>query len=172
LEFFVNITLGGVMVAMNRESVGQHSEANTPGKLQDLLNRKQVEVITVGSERTVAEAVKTMCLYKVGAVVVVEQSVPVGVFTERDLMHRVVGSDKNPDQVLVGEVMTTPFASGVPELDIDEAAEMMSQNRIRHLPVVKNGELLGMISSGDILASKLHSNESVMRHMEEYFFRH
>ncbi len=160
------------MEALSTDRPRESENSAASGTLASLLERKGSYVVSVDPECTVSEAVKIMCRTKVGAVIVFEHQAPVGLFTERDVMHRVVALDSDPARVRVKEVMTSPFASGTPELDILEAAEMMSQNRIRHLPVLQGGQLLGMISSGDILAWKLHSNESMMRHMEDYFFRH
>ncbi len=144
------------------------------GTLVDLLNRKQGGgvVVTVAPECLVATAVRTMCQQKVGSVIVVEHEHPVGVFTERDVMHRIVAPGRDPETTKVSEVMTSPFASATPEMSIREAAELMSQNRIRHLPVCLQGQLLGIISSGDVLACKLQEQELSLRHLEDYCFRH
>ncbi len=160
------------MEAMNLGRPRASEASGTSGTVAALLDRKGAYVVSVDPDCTVSEAVKVMCRTKVGAVIVFEHQVPVGLFTERDVMHRVVAVDADPKSMRVKEVMTSPFASGTPDLEIHEAAEMMSQNRIRHLPVMQGGQLMGVISSGDILAWKLHSNESMMRHMEDYFFRH
>ena len=149
------------------------SSAPGQGTLVDLLNRKKGgEVVTVAPECSVAVAVRTMCQQKVGSVIIVEHEHPVGVFTERDVMHRLVAPGRHPETTKVSEVMTSPFASGPPEMSIREAAELMSQNRIRHLPICVQGQLLGLISSGDVLAWKLEEQELSLRHLENYCFRH
>lgn len=140
--------------------------------LAAILERKGTEVVTVDHESSVSDAVHQMCLHKVGSVVVVECDKPVGLFTERDLMHRIINEGLIPDNTPLGMVMTAPFAVAKPELSIREAAEVMSDNRIRHLPVCVEGRLIGMVSSGDILAWKLAEQERSMKFLENYFFLH
>ena len=138
--------------------------------LSEILDGKARKVVEVDHQASVALAVERMCFHKVGAVVVVNQSEPVGLFTERDLMHRVVNENEDPVATPIRSVMTTPYAVGSPGMSVIEAAELMSDNRIRHLPVYDEGILIGMVSSGDILAFKLSENERSIKYLEDYFF--
>ena len=137
--------------------------------LSEILDGKTKKVVEVGHQSSVALAVERMCFHKVGAVVV-NQSEPVGLFTERDLMHRVVNQNEDPVATPIRSVMTTPYAVGSPGMSVIEAAELMSDNRIRHLPVYDEGIMIGMVSSGDILAFKLSENERSIKYLEDYFF--
>ena len=139
-------------------------------RLSEILDGKGRKVVEVDHQASVALAVERMCFHKVGAVVVVNQSEPVGLFTERDLMHRVVNQNEDPVATPIRSVMTTPYAVGSPGMSVIEAAELMSDNRIRHLPVYDEGIMIGMVSSGDILAFKLRENERSIKHLEDYFF--
>ena len=139
-------------------------------RLSEILDGKGRKVVEVDHQASVALAVERMCFHKVGAVVVVNQSEPVGLFTERDLMHRVVNQNEDPVATPIRSVMTTPYAVGSPGMSVIEAAELMSDNRIRHLPVYDEGIMIGMVSSGDILAFKLSENERSIKHLEDYFF--
>ena len=139
-------------------------------RLSEILDGKRSKVVEVDHQASVALAVERMCFHKVGAVVVVNQSEPVGLFTERDLMHRVVNQNKDPVATPIRSVMTTPYAVGSPGMSVIEAAELMSDNRIRHLPVYDEGIMIGMVSSGDILAFKLSENERSIKYLEDYFF--
>ena len=139
-------------------------------RLSEILDGKRSKVVEVDHQASVALAVERMCFHKVGAVVVVNQSEPVGLFTERDLMHRVVNQNKDPVATPIRSVMTTPYAVGSPGMSVIEAAELMSDNRIRHLPVYDEGIMIGMVSSGDILAFKLRENERSIKYLEDYFF--
>ena len=139
-------------------------------RLSEILDGKGRKVVEVDHQASVALAVERMCFHKVGAVVVVNQSEPVGLFTERDLMHRVVNQNKDPVATPIRSVMTTPYAVGSPGMSVIEAAELMSDNRIRHLPVYDEGIMIGMVSSGDILAFKLRGNERSIKYLEDYFF--
>ena len=122
-------------------------------KLSEILNGKRRKVVEADHQASVALAVERM-----------------GLFTERDLMHRVVNKNQDPAATPLRSVMTTPFAVGSPGMSVIEAAELMSDNRIRHLPVYDEGILIGMVSSGDILAFKLRENERSIKHLEDYFF--
>ena len=139
-------------------------------RLSEILDGKGRKVVEVDHQASVALAVERMCFHKVGAVVVVNQSEPVGLFTERDLMHRVVNQNEDPVATPIRSVMTTPYAFGSPGMSVIEAAELMSDNRIRHLPVYDEGIMIGMVSSGDILAFKLSENERSIKYLEDYFF--
>ena len=139
-------------------------------RLSEILDGKGSKVVEVDHQASVALAVERMCFHKVGAVVVVNQSEPVGLFTERDLMQRVVNQNKDPVATPIRSVMTTPYAVGSPGMSVIEAAELMSDNRIRHLPVYDEGIMIGMVSSGDILAFKLSENERSIKYLEDYFF--
>ncbi len=163
---------GGKLLKTDESTETTRFVAAGSATLADILEKKGTEVVTVDHESPVSYAVKQMCLHKVGSVVVVECDKPVGLFTERDLMHRIVNEARNPDHTPLGMVMTAPFAVAKPELCIREAAELMSDNRIRHLPVSNEGRLIGMISSGDILAWKLAEQELSMKFLENYFFLH
>ena len=139
-------------------------------RLSEILDGKARKVVEVDHQASVALAVERMCFHKVGAVVVVNQSEPLGLFTERDLMHRVVNQNEDPVATPIRSVMTTPYAVGSPGMSVIEAAELMSDNRIRHLPVYDEGIMIGMVSSGDILAFKLSENERSIKYLEDYFF--
>jgi len=139
-------------------------------RLSEILDGKGRKVVEVDHQASVALAVERMCFHKVGAVVVVNQSEPLGLFTERDLMHRVVNQNEDPVATPIRSVMTTPYAVGSPGMSVIEAAELMSDNRIRHLPVYDEGIMIGMVSSGDILAFKLRENERSIKYLEDYFF--
>ena len=139
-------------------------------KLSEILEGKGRKVVEADHQASVMLAVERMCFHKVGSVVVVNQWEPVGLFTERDLMHRVVNKNEDPAATPLRSVMTTPFAVGSLGMSVTEASELMSDNHIRHLPVYDEGILIGMISSGDILAFKLMEQERSMKQLEDYFF--
>ena len=123
------------------------------GNLKDILSQKEIKVIEVESNCTVSVAAKIMCDNKVGAIMVLENGSLAGIFTERDLMSRVVAEGLDPEAVQVSVAMTTSIATvPPPETSVRDSSNIMSQNRIRHLPVVQDEKLYGVISTGDILA--------------------
>jgi signal-transduction protein with cAMP-binding, CBS, and nucleotidyltransferase domain len=135
------------------------------------LDNKEKGVIQVDSDCLVVVAARKMRDNKVGAVMVVENDSLAGIFTERDLMSRVVAAGLDPEKAQVSEAMTSSIATVPPETSIREAANIMSQNRIRHLPVLQDGKLYGVISTGDILAWKLREQEFTLHQLEDYFFK-
>ena len=140
------------------------------GKLKDLLAKKGNVVIQVESDCIIAAAARKMRDNKVGALMVMKNDTLSGIFTERDLMSRVVAEGLDPEKVQVSEAMTSSIATVPLETPIREAANIMSQNRIRHLPVLEEGQLYGVISVGDILAWKLREQEFTLHQLEDYFF--
>jgi len=141
------------------------------GKLKDLLAKKENVVIQVESDCIIAAAARKMRDNKVGALMVMKNDTLSGIFTERDLMSRVVAEGLDPEKVKVSEAMTSSIATVPLETPIREAANIMSQNRIRHLPVLEEGQLYGVISVGDILAWKLREQEFTLHQLEDYFFK-
>jgi CBS domain-containing protein len=115
-----------------------------------LKEKGRSKVVSVVPSTPVVEAVRIMNDENIGAVLVLDGSKLLGIFTERDVMVRVVGSKRDPATTLVSEVMTTPVRSVEPTSRASEALKLMSDRRHRHLPVVENGQLRGLVSIGDL----------------------
>jgi CBS domain-containing protein len=97
-----------------------------------------------------------------GALVVVERSRAVGIITERDVIHRVVNAGLDPKRTSVGEVMSSPVVTITPEASIEKAAQVMVEKRIKKLPVLKNGRLVGIITVTDIVREVPHLREKIL----------
>src|SRR5262245_11098332 len=121
------------------------------GTVAEVLAKKGFEVACASAEETVFDAVETMNEHRIGAVVVVDaDNHVVGMFTERDVLRRVVAAEKNPRGTKIGDVMTAEVACCRPETQLDEVRTVMARHRIRHLPVCTDeGRLQGIISIGD-----------------------
>jgi len=137
---------------------------------ESILEKKGGDVATVDRKTTVLDAAKTMNQRHIGAVVVTEGDRVVGIFTERDILNRVVAAGKDPMITLLGEVMTSPMACCRRDTRLAECKTVMSQKRIRHLPVVEDGKLYGMISAGDILASEVADQQATIEYLHEYLY--
>ena len=137
---------------------------------QDILANKRGNVAIIGEEATVMEAAKIMSDRRIGSLVVGRREQIVGIFTERDVLNRVVARHLDPSVTLVKEVMTTPVACCQPTTKLAECRSVMTEKRIRHLPVVKDNVLLGMISSGDILALELGEQRQTIEYLHEYLY--
>lgn len=107
-------------------------------------------VLTVIRTTNVAKAAKLMAEVGVGCVVVIEGKKPVGILTERDVLMKVVSEDIKASTVRVGKIMSVPVITISPDKDITEAAKIMAKNKIRRLPVVEKGRLVGILTSSDI----------------------
>lgn len=108
------------------------------------------EVITIEVNRSIFEAAELMSTKGVGCLIVVIQAYPVGIITERDIVHRVVAKRASVD-LKVTEVMTKTLITVEPETPLKEAARVMSTNKIRRLPVLKNNKLVGIVASSDFV---------------------
>jgi CBS domain-containing protein len=137
--------------------------------VRDVLREKGRDVATIAPYETVLAAVQKMHERRVGAVVVVVDDVQiVGIFTERDLLNRVVAVGKEPPATPVEEVMTDRVAACTPDTTLAACRTAMTKNKMRHLPVVDDGQLVGIISSGDILARELADQDETIRYLHEY----
>ena len=137
---------------------------------QDILANKSGEVAIIGEEATVMEAAKIMSDRHIGSLVVGRREKVVGIFTERDVLNRVVAKHLDPLKTIIKDVMTTPVACFQPTTKLAECRSVMTEKRIRHLPVVKENRLLGMISSGDILALEHGEQQRTIDYLHEYLY--
>jgi CBS domain-containing protein len=135
-----------------------------------ILTSKGTHVLTIGKEATVIQAALLMNDHKVGALVVTEGDGVAGMFTERDVLRRVVGEQRDPANTRVAEVMTTEVLCCEPQTSIEEARGVMKNRRIRHLPVVDAGRLCGLVSIGDLNAHQMTSQEHTIHLMHEYLY--
>ncbi len=139
--------------------------------LKDILAGKESRVISVDQQATVMEAAVLMNQYRVGFLMVMDGERPVGVFSERDILRRVVVARLDPGKTLVSEVMTTEMLVCNPETTLDEARAVMKNRRIRHLPVVDaRDKLVGLVSIGDLNAFNANTQEQTLHVLQEYIY--
>jgi CBS domain-containing protein len=139
--------------------------------VRDILAIKGMDVLTIGPDTTVLDAAALMNERKIGSLVVVDEGRIIGMFTERDVLTRVVVTRRDPTDTVVGEVMTTEVACCRPHTRLEEARGTLKNRRIRHIPVVDDdNRLCGMISIGDLNAFDAHSQEITIHLMEEYIY--
>jgi len=127
-----------------------------------LLEKKGGSTHTVPHTVTVAEAVREMNRLKIGAVLIMNGASLIGIFTERDVLSRVVGGERDPLTTPVTSVMTADVRTIDPETTVDEVMSIFRDKRCRHLPVMRSGHLLGLISIGDVSAwiANMHRSEA------------
>ena len=138
--------------------------------LRDLLARKGTEVATITADATVLEAADLMNRRRIGALCVVNGDALVGVFTERDILNRVVSAQLDPAGTKVAEVMTTPVTTCAPHGKAADCAAVMSHKRIRHLPVVEDDKLVGLISTGDLMAMQVFQQQAQIENLHQYLY--
>lgn len=123
-------------------------------KIADILKYKGSQVVTISKGKTLKNAIDLLELFNIGGLVVLDDAVKiVGIITERDLIRYAAGDE--PDfTVPVKDVMTRNVIVGVPQDEIDTVAHTMTEKRFRHLPVVDGGELVGILSLGDVVMAQ------------------
>jgi len=145
------------------------------GKVADLLCEKSRQgrgaVYTISPEKSVLEAARVMNERRIGALVVVDGGGRVkGIFTERDVMSRVVSEERSPEKTLVGDVMTAAVIVASPTTTCDELRALMRERRVRHMPVIEDGALVGMVSIGDINAAESRAMVETISYLERYIY--
>ena len=137
-------------------------------RIRDILRRKGEEVYSVGPLATVIDAVNTMNDQHVGSVLVCEGGFPVGVFSERDVLVRVVAAHRDPRQTLVRDVMTTRLYTASPDDTLLEVMRLMTDRRCRHVPVMEGELLIGLVSIGDLTKATQYNLRQEVRELSTY----
>jgi len=137
----------------------------------DILSQKGFSVHVIPPDIMVLDAVERMNRLRVGAMVVMSEGRVRGMFTERDVLRRVMGERRDPAMTPVADVMTTDVICCPPSADIDDISAIMKEKRVRHLPVCdKDGDLLGLISIGDVNAVHATHQQAALMYLNEYVY--
>ena len=134
----------------------------------DVLKRKGRDVWTVSSDSTVYDALQEMADKNVGALMVVDGDNLVGVFSERDYARKIILHGKASKDTLVKEIMSSAVFWVGPDQSIGRCMEIMTDKRIRHLPVLEEGRLVGVISIGDVVKAIISEQEFAIQQLEQY----
>lgn len=136
--------------------------------VQDVLNDKGKRVWTISPEAKVIDALKLMSDKDIGGIVVTEGERLVGILTERDYARKVMLRGKSSLDTPVKDIMTSGVYYVDPETTTQECLALMTKNRIRHLPVIRGGKLLGIVSIGDVVKSVISQQKIALDHLESY----
>jgi CBS domain-containing protein len=137
----------------------------------DILAVKGSHVQSIGPESSVLDAATRMNERKIGSLLVMDGGRLIGIITERDMLQRVLVTRRDPAETAVGDVMTTEVLCCQPHTTLEEARGVMKNRRIRHLPVLDDGEqLLGLISIGDLNAHEANDHEHTISVLEAYIY--
>ncbi len=138
--------------------------------VRDVIARKGSEVVSVDPGATALDASRLMTDRGLGGLVVLDAGRLVGVFTERDVLRRVVAAGLAPDRTPVRDVMTADVITCLPDTSLDECAAIMTTRRVRHLPVSDERGLHGLVTIGDVLAFQVREHEATIQFMNAYMF--
>lgn len=133
-----------------------------------LIERKGSDVHAVASTITIAEAVAEMNKRRIGCIVVIDAGRIAGIFTERDVLLRVVGEDVNPKSTRVSEVMTKNVISITSDTTVEQTMVIFAEKKCRHLPVIDEGRLKGLVSIGDISRWVADTSRAEADHLKNY----
>lgn len=136
--------------------------------IQQVLDKKGHEVLSVRPDNSVFDAIKKMADRDVGSVVVIDDGKPVGIFTERHYARKVFLEGRASPTTRVGDIMERRVACAWPEQTVDECMAVMTEKRVRHLPVLHHKKLVGLISIGDLVKSKIADQEFAIEQLVDY----
>ena len=141
----------------------------------EILNEKSRlgcgDVASTSPMATVVDAAQLMNERRIGSLVVLDhENRLVGMFTERDVLVRVIGEERNPRETRVGDVMTRPVIACAPSTPLDDLRALMRDKRVRHIPIVENGKVLGLISIGDLNVAEVRVMAETINYLEQYMY--
>lgn len=138
------------------------------GTVEKILREKPDGVASLPPSATVLDAAKLMNERRIGAVLVIERDYLKGIFTERDVLTRIVAAQRDPATTKLEEVMTTAIICAEPQTPVNEARFVMRDKRIRHIPVVESGRAIGMISIGDLNKVDHDEQAQTIKYLEQF----
>ena len=135
-------------------------------KLQSVLAAKGPQVFTIDEEASIPDAIGVLARNNIGALIVVEPSGgPCGILSERDIIRH-IAADADPDEATVGDWMTSPVTVASPADDLESVLHTMTSRRFRHIPVVEGGQLVGMLTIGDMVKAQLNEYRGAVATLE------
>ena len=136
--------------------------------VRSVLLSKGNNIWSVAPDTTVFDALKIMAEKNIGALLVMQKEKVVGIFSERDYARKIVLKGESSHTTIVKDVMTSAVLSVHPEQSIDECMALMTNKHVRHLPVIENGNLIGLISIGDVVKAIISEHEYTIKQLENY----
>ncbi len=136
--------------------------------VRQLLDKKGNEVYSISADITVFEAITLMSVHEVGALVVMENDKLVGIISERDYTRKVILKNRSSKSTSVREIMTSKIICVTPENSIEECMLLMAKHRIRHLPVIENDKVAGILTVMDAVKTTISEKEFIIEQLEHY----
>ena len=138
-------------------------------KVKDILGHKPANVITISATQSLLDASKLLTEHNIGALIVVDKKdAPVGILSERDIVRKIASQGASALDMLIEDAMTRDIIIGFPGEELSDVSTTMTNKRIRHLPIMDNQALVGMISIGDIVKSQLDHAENEAHTLRQY----
>jgi CBS domain-containing protein len=147
---------------------GQASRRQAMNELSEILDQKGHDVLEIEGDATVFEAVKRMVEANVGSLLVTNEGEVVGIVTERDYLRRVALEGRTDKETPVREIMSAPLIVVTPQTTVDECMALMTDRRIRHVPVVDEGQVVGIVSIGDMVKFKSKQQSFEIQYLTDY----
>ena len=136
--------------------------------MAQLLASKDAKIWSISPDDTVFDALRLMAERDIGSLVVMEQSRPVGVVSERDYTRKVILRGRSSHDTPVSTIMTTAFAAAQPHIDVDTCMTLMTSQRTRHVLIMEDNALLGVVSIGDLIKATIEDQQFTIAQMEQY----
>ena len=136
--------------------------------VRQLLDTKSPEIHSIGPDVPVIDAIRLMAERRIGALLVMDGARLVGMLSERDYARKIVLQGRSSKDTPVREIMTAEVVSVSPQHNTDQCMQLVTDSRIRHLPVVENGQVIGLISIGDLVKAVIESQQQELDHLQRY----
>jgi CBS domain-containing protein len=136
--------------------------------IRDILGERKPTIYSVTPETTVYHALEKMSAHDVGSVLIMEQDQLLGIFTERDYMKKIILHDRSSKSTPVKEVMTSNPICVTPANTLDEGLAIITKERVRHLPVIEDRKIVGVLSIGDLVKKKISDLSTTIKHLNDY----
>ena len=139
-------------------------------RLEDFLKlNKNRQIWTISKDQSVMQALILMSEKNIGAIIIVDNNdFPIGIFSERDYARKIILKGKSSKDTLLDEVMTKELITVTRDYKIDQCMEIMNEKRIRHLPVLENKKIVGIISIGDVLKIMIKEQKELIDHLQKF----
>ncbi len=139
-------------------------------KIEDFLNlNKNRQIYTISKDQSVRQALILMSEKNIGAIIIVDNNdFPIGIFSERDYARKIILKGKSSKDTLLDEVMTKELITITRDYKIDQCMEIMTEKKIRHLPILEDKKILGVISIGDVLKIMIKEQKDLINHLQKF----